>query len=127
METKRKVCSRCRSNRPVDAFGKSNQTVDGIRPYCDHCHRMASMKCYYKITETQLRDLLDAQQGTCKICGCDFGEDQQMRLNATREYHVDHDHATGRVRGLLCATCNTLVGCVEKRNVNPLKITEYLR
>lgn len=41
--------------------------------------------------------LLAAQGGGCAICGA---------LPKTRRLHVDHDHRTGRVRGLLCHRCN---------------------
>ena len=41
--------------------------------------------------------LLEAQGGGCAICGA---------TPKTRRLHVDHDHATGMVRGLLCHRCN---------------------
>ena len=44
--------------------------------------------------------LLTAQGGVCAICG---------KPPKTRRLHVDHDHQTGRVRGLLCFTCNRFV------------------
>ena len=44
--------------------------------------------------------LLEAQHGGCAICG---------RPPRTRRLHVDHSHATGKIRGLLCFTCNRLV------------------
>ena len=46
-------------------------------------------------------ELLAKQNGVCAICG---GTD------ATRELAADHDHETGRVRGLLCTCCNTAIG-----------------
>lgn len=41
--------------------------------------------------------LLEAQDGHCAIC---------PNTPKTRRLHVDHDHATGSVRGLLCHRCN---------------------
>jgi hypothetical protein len=41
--------------------------------------------------------LLDAQGGHCALC---------PNTPKTRRLHVDHDHTTGRVRGLLCYRCN---------------------
>lgn len=49
--------------------------------------------------EARLKD----QGGRCDICGADKPEG-----NGT--WHVDHDHATGAVRGLLCLNCNALLG-----------------
>lgn len=51
----------------------------------------------YGITAADYQQLLNAQGGGCAICG---RQDQRRRLN------VDHDHATGMVRGLLCSGCN---------------------
>ena len=46
--------------------------------------------------------LMAIQGGKCAIC--------QIATGASRRLSVDHDHATGRVRGLLCRPCNTLLG-----------------
>ena len=49
------------------------------------------------VTDDDYARLLEAQGGGCAICGA---------TPKTRRLHVDHDHATGRVRGLLCHRCN---------------------
>lgn len=46
------------------------------------------------------------QGGVCALCERDF----------SRTPHVDHDHTTGRVRGILCSECNHQLGFVEKCN-----------
>ena len=43
-------------------------------------------------------------QKTCEICGLEFGEAKIDKM------HIDHDHDTGEVRGLLCTRCNVGVG-----------------
>ena len=50
-----------------------------------------------RLTDADYEALLDAQSGGCAVCGS---------TPKTRRLHVDHDHATGRVRGLLCYRCN---------------------
>jgi hypothetical protein len=57
----------------------------------------------YGITPNQYEELLERQGGTCAICPR-TADSQKRRL------HVDHDHSTGKVRGLLCDQCNRAVG-----------------
>lgn len=50
--------------------------------------------------------MLEVQKNACGIC-------QKPQSEFTRALAVDHDHATGRVRGLLCANCNTAIGLLR--------------
>ena len=58
--------------------------------------RASRMKARYGITQAQYDAILAHQGGACGVC------------QGKRRYplHVDHDHKTGRVRGLLCKSCN---------------------
>lgn len=56
----------------------------------------------YGITHAEYLALLEAQGGVCAICG--------NGPSKTRTLHVDHDHVTGTVRGLLCTRCNPMLG-----------------
>lgn len=57
----------------------------------------------YGITQEGYEQMLAAQDHACAICEAPTWQ-HQKRL------HVDHDHATGAVRGLLCSTCNMALG-----------------
>lgn len=58
-------------------------------------------KSKYGLTEPEYKNLFQTQGNKCLICGDSF--------ESTKAF-VDHDHKTGKVRGLLCTRCNTLLG-----------------
>lgn len=60
------------------------------------------------ISVEQYHAMLTAQGGVCKIC-------KTSDTGTRADWHIDHCHATGRVRGLLCHHCNTALGHVEDR------------
>lgn len=65
------------------------------------------LKAKYKLTEDEYLRLLDEQDGVCAICG----KPETVRRGAAEpRLSVDHDHATERVRGLLCQSCNVICG-----------------
>ena len=69
----------------------------------------------YGLTLDDFDAKFEAQSGTCAMCGAALrkhGERENMRGVA----HIDHDHATGRVRGLICVSCNHFIGHIEKHN-----------
>ena len=59
--------------------------------------------------------LIKSQKGRCAIC------EQKRKLC------VDHNHVTGKVRGLLCNQCNFAIGCFYENEANMLKAVKYLR
>jgi len=61
----------------------------------------------FGITHAEYEQMLADQGGGCALCGCK-PEDQAARY--TTYLHVDHDHTTGAVRGLLCGEHNLLLG-----------------
>lgn len=61
----------------------------------------------YGIGLNDLRAMAEAQGHKCAICG---NPETEMRNGVTRHLAVDHDHATGKIRDLLCQSCNTGLG-----------------
>ena len=124
-----KICTGCGVNKPLDAYHVSNKTSDGHAFKCKICMaaywqspagkaskkrysasvhgrqntRKHHLKTRFDITLQEYQDLWDAQAGVCAICG----------LPETRNNYnlfVDHDHVTGKIRGLLCNSCNAGIG-----------------
>ena len=66
--------------------------------------RQYMLKHAYGITQAEYRELLQKQKGLCGICRTAKPGGRWKR------FVVDHSHRTGKVRGLLCNTCNTAIG-----------------
>lgn len=67
----------------------------------------------FGLTKEQFDALLVKQENRCAICSKHFVTDMQdygVRNKKDQRPHIDHDHATGKVRGLLCSVCNLGLG-----------------
>lgn len=72
----------------------------------------------FRLTSDQYLSLLDKQNNCCAVCGISFKD---------KRPHVDHDHKTGRVRGVLCQNCNLVIGHAYE-NISILeKVILYLK
>lgn len=68
------------------------------------------------------KTLLLVQSGRCAICRCSFDGKERSVQSMQR----DHDHITGKARGLLCATCNLVLGKYEKfQRPSGLRVEPY--
>lgn len=89
-------------------------------------HRKAQMKQKafqarlkkYNITPETLDELKRKSDNTCYICGGN---------NQIKELHIDHNHLTGEVRGLLCFRCNFGLGWFQDQIAIFQRIREYLK
>lgn len=66
-------------------------------------NRKYSLKAHYGLTPDDYTRLFEKQDGKCAIC-----KTPQEKLSS--RLHVDHDHKTGKIRGLLCQKCNHGLG-----------------
>lgn len=89
----------CPQQHPYAKFGRRNN--DGSR-FCTICHRAGRIRRTYGLEPQQWDALVLEQEGRCAICLAEHGD-----------LHVDHDHATGAARGLLCPSCNNGLGRFE--------------
>lgn len=109
-----KQCPKCDLFLSRDQFNRDKRSPDGLVRYCQSCDRIRRKPIYnpdqirshnlkrnYGITLTQFNALLDQQNGVCAICG---------GPPTRRGWHVDHDHQTGVIRGILCNGCNIGLG-----------------
>lgn len=92
--------------------------------------RAYERKTRYGIPHEEYSNLYRAQGGLCAVCKEPNKQANRNGRNSgagSRDLHVDHDHATGRVRGLLCTNCNLGIGHFgDKPELLSLAI-EYLK
>ncbi len=73
---------------------------------------------YHALPHGTYQRLLDEQQGVCAVC--------QRTPEVAGKLHLDHDHATEQVRGLLCSGCNTGLGLFREDPAALRRAAEYL-
>lgn len=98
-------CANC--GRPVHPGAKPAQSSATWEYYCRRPECVARMRYWarlkrdYNLSKDQFEELYAVQHGKCGVCRC------RLEIDTT---HVDHDHHTGLVRGLLCRNCNRGLG-----------------
>jgi hypothetical protein len=97
-----KLCRTCGEVKPHSEWHRNAGASDGLSTRCKACRAALGREDHltrkYGLSASE-RDLLVASQGgVCCICP------------AAAPAHVDHCHGTGRVRGVLCFSCNAALG-----------------
>ncbi|GHA88503.1 recombination endonuclease VII [Streptomyces tendae] len=102
-----KRCPQCEEVKPHSDWERNRSSSDGWASYCPECraerNRTGYFKRKYGLAPAELDAMIAEQQGVCCIC-----------LTARAE-HVDHCRETGRVRGVLCFSCNAALGQFKDR------------
>jgi hypothetical protein len=89
-----------------------------------HKIKQYNHKAIYGLTPEEYRQLYDAQEGRCAICGREGADGGHGNA---RSLCVDHNHRTRQVRGLLCAKCNLAIGYFDESVKRLLAAVQYLR
>ncbi|MET9732355.1 endonuclease VII domain-containing protein [Streptomyces sp. NPDC006458] len=102
-----KLCRACGEVKPHSEWHRNASASDGLSTRCKACRavqgRQGHLKRQYGMTEAERDELLASQGGVCCICSAAVPE------------HVDHCHKTGRVRYVLCFSCNAALGQFKDR------------
>lgn len=101
-------CTKCGRRKSLERFHRARDRRTGRRPTCKACvreyskqHRLRNRCAQHGITLDDYERMMHEQKGRCRICRTSFGQ---------RPPVVDHCHAEGYVRGLLCGECNLGLG-----------------
>jgi nitrate/TMAO reductase-like tetraheme cytochrome c subunit len=148
METQdMKVCRRCLLSKPLSDYTLHKGRPDGLQLHCTPCRKetdaayragvkadpvrleMAQRKSRDKhlrktfgMTLEQWEEMFEKQDRRCRLC-------HSSNPQNAAGWGTDHCHSTGRVRGILCAPCNWMLGYLENGWVvpDPTTLREYLK
>lgn len=105
-------------NARPDVKAQKQDWVERRRAACPRFFADRHRLKRYGLSEADARRIMESQHGNCKIC--------QKNLDGIR-FHIDHDHTTGKVRGILCAACNTGIGMLAESEFSFLRAIAYLQ
>lgn len=137
----RKNCSKCGVERDISEFYKDSRRPGGRGSWCRVCwvafskakrdkmsprdRQARELRRRYGITPDEYDAMLKKQNKVCAIC-----KDREATVHRisqkTQKLAVDHDHNTGKVRGLLCSRCNKALGLFYDDLTLLTAATEYL-
>ena len=110
-------CDCCNRRRAAKFFTLSAPIwiLKGGKHWCDDCikeyNRDQNLRKRYGITAEDYDRMAAEQAGRCKSCGDTTDADSH---GVGTRLHVDHCHATGKVRGLVCQRCNLVLGHADE-------------
>lgn len=107
------ICKSCHNSR-VKSWMKDNPEK------WDYYNRKTTLRKRYGISPELYEELLLKQEGRCAICG------SNNPGGRFKYFNVDHNHSTGKIRGLLCLYCNTGLGKFGDNTTFLRKAVEYL-
>jgi hypothetical protein len=133
-----KKCKSCGAIKERSEYYKDSRRKDGITAYCKPCKleinqawresnpdkyqksvvdlKWTAKSRRYGISKEEFFTMLEQQNNSCAICKESIGESA----------HVDHCHSSGKVRGLLCASCNKGLGMFKDNIAHLESAIEYL-
>ena len=122
-----KTCKTCGEAKRRDEFDNHKLTRDKKQTSCKQCCREANKARYHALTQEQkdrrvaqikarkygmtleeMAAYVDAHGDLCDVCG--RPDTTHRKATWTHKLTFDHDHATGKFRGLICSTCNVTIG-----------------
>jgi len=129
-----KVCSRCGASKPPAGFCANPKKAGGLESWCKSCknayckewvrkfpekdrllQRRGHLKRAYGLSAESYESMICEQAGLCAICE-----------GVMKSPCVDHNHQTGKVRALLCNSCNVMLGQAKDNPQILMRAVAYL-
>jgi hypothetical protein len=110
-----KLCPRCNIKKPLSDFNKDSSTTHGYVVSCKVCKEvyrknnlekinLQRINKIYNLSKLEYDNLIKSQNNKCAICNKEHLDNTKNKL------FIDHNHTSGKVRGLLCHHCNVALG-----------------
>jgi Autographiviridae endonuclease VII len=141
----KKICSKCEQEKFIRSFWRQAHGFLGRDAYCKKCRGNYNQQSYrvkkkqdplygrsrklrkaFNLTVGEYSAKAEAQQNLCAICHQPetvFGRNRNRPMLLS----VDHNHATGQNRGLLCSNCNRGLGMFAESGARLQSAIEYLK
>lgn len=127
-----KECKTCLEIKNLDKFNVDNNSITKKTNNCKECvakysknnrhiNKERRLKNIYNLSLEDYKYFIVKQENKCAICKIRF---DQINL---KEVHVDHSHVTGKVRGILCRSCNQAIGFMDDNIQNLENAIKYLK
>lgn len=140
-----KTCPKCCIEKDESEFyRRSGNRSHQFRSYCSACEKPiaaaksrqwrkenpdkskdADLRKVYGITLQDKLNMLSKQAKKCAACGASWHGNKRYKDSETG-WLVDHDHKTGKIRGLLCDPCNRTIGQAKEDLHRLVALTAYL-
>ena len=119
------ICSQCKDIKIINEFGKDKKNRWGINGICKLCLKNkkeengAHLKRNYNLTPEEYNKKLETQNQVCAVC-------KKLNNPIWRKLSVDHNHETKQIRGLLCNSCNFIIGLAKEDTIILSELIKYL-
>lgn len=128
---RRYLCRKCSALREKAYYDRDKDNPEAMRKRKEkywanremnmHVTRESQWKRMYNIDSSKFTELMESQEDSCLIC---------LKLlnysSKARTPHIDHNHKTGQVRGMLCGSCNLAIGFMRDNVTIAKSVTRFL-
>jgi uncharacterized protein YtpQ (UPF0354 family) len=93
--------------------------------YSPKKEKQNKLKYIYGLSLQEFNLIYKQQKGRCKLCGRKIRK-QSINSLRSKTAMVDHNHVTGKIRGLLCCRCNLAIGLFDDNSSLLKKAAKYV-